>query len=94
MTNEEVFDTIKEMFFAPTYTIVKRAGKKLKDNNVEIRDLNTKLVIYNNGNRIIVPTIVCELQLPDIIFLFLEGQVPEKLHFLMRYPHLYHQMKE
>lgn len=57
MTNEEVFDTIKEMFFAPTYTIVKRAGKKLKDNNVEIRDLNTKLVIYNNGNRIIVPTI-------------------------------------
>lgn len=57
MTNEEVFDTIKEMFFASTYTIVKRAGKKLKDNNVEIRDLNTKLVIYNNGNRIIVPTI-------------------------------------
>lgn len=57
MTNEEVFDTIKEMFFATTYTIVKRAGKKLKDNNVEIRDLNTKLVIYNNGSRIIVPTI-------------------------------------
>ena len=57
MTNEEVFNTIKDMFNSPTYSGQMRAGKKLKNNNVEIRDLNTKLIIYNNGNRIIVPTI-------------------------------------
>lgn len=57
MTNEEVFVVIKEMFQSTTYSNMMRAGKKLKTNNVEVKDLNTKLVIYNNGDRIIVPTI-------------------------------------
>ena len=57
MTNEEVFKTISEMFSAVNYSSAKRAGKKLKDNNVDIKDLNTKLIIYNNGERIIVPTL-------------------------------------
>lgn len=57
MTNEEVFQTMKEMFDSLTYSAMMRAGKKLKENNVEIRDLSTKLIVYNNGERIIVPTI-------------------------------------
>lgn len=57
MTNEEVFQTMKEMFDSSTYSAMMRAGKKLKANNVEIRDLSTKLIVYNNGERIIIPTI-------------------------------------
>lgn len=57
MTNEEVFQSIKEMFSEKNYNSMMRIGKKLKDNKVEIKDLNTKLIVYNNDERIIVPTI-------------------------------------
>lgn len=56
MTNEEVFAVMKEMFDSRNYNKMLRLGNLLKKNNVEIRDLNTKLIVYNGGDRLIIPT--------------------------------------
>lgn len=57
MTNEEIFTIIKEMFSCSNYNKIMKLGNILKSNNVIIKDLNNKLVIYNNNKRIIIPTI-------------------------------------
>lgn len=58
MSNEEVFEMIKIMFDKNSnYNEKIRIGKKLKDNNIIIKDLNSKIIIYNQKQRLIVPTI-------------------------------------
>lgn len=57
MTNEEVFSKIDEMFHCLNHNKIMKIGRELKDCNVTIKDLNTKLIVYNNNDRIIVPTI-------------------------------------
>ena len=57
MTNEEIFLKMEEMFHCTNHNRIMKLGKELIDENVIIKDLNTRLVIYNNNDRIIVPTI-------------------------------------
>ena len=57
LTPEDVFKIMAEMFSSNNHNKMMKLGKKLKNNNIEIKDLNTKLIVYNNGTRIIVPTI-------------------------------------
>lgn len=57
MSNEEVFELMKEMFANSNYNVKMRIGKKLRDNDILIKDLNSKIVVYNQGKRLIIPTI-------------------------------------
>lgn len=58
MNNEEIFDCIKKMLNSNNYHFRMRIGKLLVKNNVKIKDLFNKLVIYNGNNeKIIVPTL-------------------------------------
>ena len=57
MTNEEVFLKIDELVHSFNNNKIMKIGRELKESNVTIKDLNTRLIVYNNNDRIIIPTI-------------------------------------
>ena len=88
MTNEEVFNTIKDMFNSPTYSGQMRAGKKLKNNNVEI--CNSVSFSDTNGESVLVASSVASIEFYDEKAVYTYGgvsrEIPENSNLSIELP--------